>query len=465
MTSTADPTLESLRARLSGTVLTAGEPGYDLARSVWNGEIDRRPAVVVRPAGAADVAAALAYAREAALDVSVRGGGHNYGGAAVVDGGLCLDLSSLDAITVDPAARTARVGGGATWAQLDAATQEHALAVPGGTISHTGVGGLTLGGGFGWLTGKHGLSCDNLLSAEVVTADGEVLRASADEHPDLFWALRGGGGNFGVVTEFEFRLHPVGPIVHLGLFFWGLEDGTAALRQARDVLETLPGEMGALVAGLNAPPAPFVPEAHHFRPGYALMIAGFAGEEQHAEAVRAARSGPAPLFEFVSPIPYVELQRMLDDAAPWGILAYEKAAYADGFTDEVIEVIADFLPRKASPMSIMPIFSMRGAFTEVAADATAFGGPRRESILINIDSLAAEPGPFAVDRAWVREFWTALVPHSSNPAGYVNFMAEYEEDRVRTSYGPAKYARLARIKAQYDPRNVFHHNANIPPAK
>ncbi|MBE1497196.1 FAD/FMN-containing dehydrogenase [Amycolatopsis lexingtonensis] len=464
MTSTADPTLESLRARLSGAVLTAGDPGYDLARSVWNGEIDRRPAVVVRPAGAADVAAALAYAREAALDVSVRGGGHNYGGAAVVDGGLCLDLSSLDAITVDPAARTARVGGGATWAQLDAATQEHALAVPGGTISHTGVGGLTLGGGFGWLTGKHGLSCDNLLSAEVVTADGEVLRASADEHPDLFWALRGGGGNFGVVTEFEFRLHPVGPIVHLGLFFWGLEDGTAALRQAREVLETLPGEMGALVAGLNAPPAPFVPEAHHFRPGYALMIAGFAGEEQHAEAVRAARSGPAPLFEFVSPIPYVELQRMLDDAAPWGILAYEKATYADGFTDEVIEVIADFLPRKASPMSIMPIFSMRGAFTEVAADATAFGGPRRESILINIDSLAAEPGPFAVDRAWVREFWTALVPHSSNPAGYVNFMAEYEEDRVRTSYGPAKYARLARIKAQYDPRNVFHHNANIPPA-
>src|SRR3954454_18384521 len=220
--------------------------------------------------------------------------------------------------------------------------------------------------------------------------------------------------------------------------------------------------MGALVAGLNAPPAPFVPEQHHIRPGYALLIAGFSGEEQHAEAIRAARSGPAPLFEFVSPIPYVELQRMLDDAAPWGILGYEKAAYADGFSDEVIDVIADFLPRKTSPMSIMPIFSMRGAFTEVAADATAFGGPRRPSILVNIDSIAAEPEPFAADRAWVREFWAALVPFSSNPAGYVNFMAEYEEDRVRTSYGPAKYARLARIKAEYDPRNVFHHNANIP---
>ncbi|WP_290058607.1 FAD-binding oxidoreductase [Amycolatopsis solani] len=465
MTSTAEPALESLRAHLSGTVLTAGDPGYDAARSVWNGEIDRRPAVVVRPAGAADVAAALAYAREAALDVSVRGGGHNFGGAAVVAGGLCLDLSSLDAISVDPAARTARCGGGVTWARLDAATQEHALAVPGGTVSHTGVGGLTLGGGFGWLTGKHGLSCDNLLSAEVVTADGEVLRASADEHPDLFWALRGGGGNFGVVTEFEFRLHPVGPLVHLGLFFWGLEDGAAALRQAREVLGTLPAEMGVLVAGLNAPPAPFVPAEHHFRPGYALLIAGFAGEEQHAGAVRTARSGPAPLFEFVSPIPYVELQRMLDDAAPWGILGYEKAVYADGFSDEVIEVIADFLPRKASPMSIMPIFALRGAFTEVDDAATAFGGPRRPGLVVNLAALAAEPAPFAVDRAWVREFWTALAPFAANPGGYVNFMAEYEEDRVRTSYGPEKYARLARIKARYDPRNVFHHNANIPPAK
>ncbi|MEU4525966.1 FAD-binding oxidoreductase [Amycolatopsis sp. NPDC024027] len=464
MTSTAEPALESLRTQLSGAVLTDGDPGYDVARSVWNGEIDRRPAVVVRPAGPADVATALAYAREAGLDVSVRGGGHNYGGAAVVDGGLCLDLSSLGAIDVDPDGLTVRCGGGTTWAQLDAATQEHALAVPGGTISHTGVGGLTLGGGFGWLTGKYGMSCDNLVSVELVTADGEILRVSAGQHSDLFWALRGGGGNFGVVTEFEFRLHPVGPIVHLGLFFYGLDDGVAALRHARELLRTLPGELGVLVAGLNAPPAPFVPEPFRFRPGYAVLIAGFDGEEQHAAAVRAARSGPAPLFEFVSPIPYVELQRMLDGAAPWGILAYEKAAYADGFTDEVIEVIADFLPRKTSPLSIMPIFSMRGAFTEVADDATAFGGPRRESILINIDSLATEPEPYAVDRAWVREFWEALVPVSSNSAGYVNFMAEYEADRVRTSYGPEKYERLARIKAAYDPHNVFHHNANILPA-
>ncbi|MGK3204018.1 FAD-binding oxidoreductase [Amycolatopsis sp. MEPSY49] len=464
MTSTAEPTLASLRAQLTGSLLTLGDAGYDVARSVWNGEIDRRPAVVVRPAGPADVAAALAYAREAALDVSVRGGGHNFGGAAVVDGGVCIDLSSLQAVSVEPERRTARVGGGATWAQVDAAAQEHALAVPGGTISHTGVGGLTLGGGFGWLTAKHGLSCDNLLSAEVVTADGEVLRASADEHPDLFWALRGGGGNFGVVTEFEFRLHPVGPLVHLGMFFWPAEDGVEALRHIREVLETLPAELGTLVAGLNAPPAPFVPEEHHFRPGYALIIAGFAGEEQHAEAIRPARSGPAPLFEFVSPIPYVELQRMIDDSAPWGILGYEKAVYADGFTDEVIDVIADFLPRKTSPMSIMPIFPMRGAYHAVDDEATAFGGSRRPGLVIGISAVAPEPESFAADRAWVREFWAALAPLADNSGGYVNFMAEYEADRVRTAYGPAKYERLARIKAQYDPRNVFHHNANIPPA-
>ncbi|QKV79267.1 FAD-binding oxidoreductase [Amycolatopsis sp. Hca4] len=464
MTSTADPILESLRTQLSGAVLTDGDAGYDDARSVWNGEIDRRPAVVVRPAGPQDVATALAYAREAGLDVSVRGGGHNFGGAAVVDGGLCLDLSSLDAITVDPDARTARCGGGTTWAQLDAATQAYALAVPGGTVSHTGVGGLTLGGGFGWLTGKHGLSCDNLLSAEVVTADGEILRASAGEHPDLFWALRGGGGNFGVVTEFEFRLHPVGPIVHLGLFFYGLDDGAAVLRHARELLPALPGALGVLVAGLNAPPAPFVPEAFHFRPGYAVLIAGFDGEEQHVEAVEAARSGPAPLFEFVSPIPYVELQRLIDGAAPWGILGYEKAAFAEEFTDDVIDVIADFLPRKSSPMSIMPIFALRGAFAEAGDDDTAFGGSRRTCLAGNVAAISAEPEPFATDRAWVREFWAALAPLSANAGGYVNFMAEYEADRVRTSYGPEKYARLARIKAVYDPRNVFHHNANIPPA-
>lgn len=464
MTSTAEPTPDSLRSRLSGAALLDGDAGYDVARSVWNGEIDRRPAVVVRPAGPADVAAALAYAREAGLDVSVRGGGHNFGGAAVVDGGLCLDLSSLDAVGVDPDGRTARCGGGVTWARLDAATQEYALAVPGGTVSHTGVGGLTLGGGFGWLTGKHGLSCDNLRSAELVTADGEILRVSSGEHPDLFWALRGGGGNFGVVTEFEFRLHPVGPLVHLGLFFYGLDDGVAALSHARELLETLPGDLGVLVAGLNAPPAPFVPDRFHFRPGYAVLIAGFSGEEQHAEAVRAARSGPAPLFEFVSPIPYVELQRMLDEAAPWGILGYERAVYADGFTDEVVEVVAEFLPRKASPMSIVPMFALRGAYTDVADDATAFGGPRRPSLVVNLTSLAADPAAFATDRAWVREFWTALAPFATNPAGYVNFMAEYEADRVRASYGPGKYERLARVKAAYDPRNVFHHNANITPA-
>ena len=247
MTAVAGQGLDGLRSRFSGRVITATDGDYNQARSVWNGAIDARPAVIARCAGAGDVAAAVGFAQDSGLEVSVRGGGHNFGGAAVGDGGLTIDLSTMCEVMVDPDARTARVGGGATLAQLDAATQAHGLATTGGTVSHTGIGGLTLGGGFGWLTHQFGLSCDNLMSAEVVTATGEVLRASAAQHPDLFWALRGGGGNFGVVTEFEFRLHPVGPLAQLGLFFWDLADGEAALALAQQVTAGLPPRMGALI--------------------------------------------------------------------------------------------------------------------------------------------------------------------------------------------------------------------------
>ncbi|SDW53598.1 FAD/FMN-containing dehydrogenase [Amycolatopsis xylanica] len=465
MTSLAAQPLSTLRATLTGAVFTAGDPSYDTARGVWNGQIDRMPAVIARCATPSDVVAALEFARGNHLDIAVRGGGHNFGGAAVLDDGLVVDTSGLRKITVDPAARTARCGGGVTWAELDAATQAHGLAVPGGTISHTGVGGLTLGGGFGWLTALHGLSCDNLRSAELVTADGRVLRTSAGEHPDLYWALRGGGGNFGVVTEFEFQLHEVGPLVQLGLFFWALDDGAEALRLSREIIDELPAGMSALVAALNAPPAPFVPTEHHFRPGYALILVGFADADDHAAAAAAVRDGLAPLFELVTPIPYTELQKMLDESAPWGTLAYEKAVYVDGFSDEVIDVITEFVPQKTSPMSLMPIFPLTGAFTEVDADATAFGGPRRPTLAMNIGALAMDMATLETDRAWVRRFWERLVPHAANSGGYVNFMAEYEQDRVRTAYGKAKYDRLAAIKAIYDPDNVFHHNANIRPAQ
>ncbi|SDY86604.1 FAD/FMN-containing dehydrogenase [Amycolatopsis xylanica] len=464
MTSLDIQSVDSLRAALTGVAIVAGDEGYDEARRVWNGEIDRHPAVIARCASAEDVAASLAFARERGLDVTVRGGGHNLSGAAVQDGALMIDLSGLRAIDINPGARTARVGGGATWAELDAAAQAHGLATPGGTVSDTGIGGLTLGGGFGWLTPRHGLSIDNLLSAEIVLASGQVLDVSEDDHSELFWAIRGGGGNFGVVTEFRFRLHPVGPLVQLGMFFWSVEHGTEALRFARDVLAGLPGGMGAMMVGFNAPPAPFVPEEYHLKPGYALTIVDFDGDKLDGVAAKIREGLPAQ-FEMVSPIPYAELQKMLDAAIPPHSLSYEKSVYVEELTDELIDVITRYLPRKSSPMSLMPIFPMNGAYSAVPEEATAFGGTRRPGFTLGMAAGAPNRELFEADRAWVRAFWEALVPHSSNYGGYVNFMSEFENDRVRASYGPAKYERLSRIKAVYDPENVFHHNANIKPAQ
>ena len=463
MTATEDRDLTTFRLAVTGAVRTAADDGYDEARKVWNGEIDRRPAVIVECATSGDVAAALAYAREAGLDVTVRGGGHNLGGSAVANGALTIDLRGLRTITVDAEAKTARVGGGATWAELDAATQEHGLAVPGGTWSDTGIGGLTLGGGFGWLTGKYGLTIDNLISADVVTSDGQVLRASADEHPGLFWALRGGGGNFGVVTEFEFRLHPVGPLVQLGMFFWEAADGTEALRFLREIVADLPDPTGVLVGAMCAPPAPFVPAEHHGKPGYALIIAGFDGPEEHEKVVEQVRGGLPALFELVTPIPYVQLQKLLEGAPP-GLLAYDKGLYVEELSDEIIDVLVGQMPGRASELSLVQIFPMRGAFAAAADEDTAFGGRRTPGYLIGSVALALTPELHAADRAWVRAMWSALVPHAGNVGGYVNFMSEYEEDRVRASFGAQKYARLAAIKAEYDPENVFHHNANIRPS-
>ena len=456
--------LDSFRTGFSGTVLTPGDDGYDAARSVWNGAIDRHPAVIAQCTGAEQVAAAIAFARESGLEISVRGGGHNFAGFAVVEDGLMIDLSQMRSVSVDPAARRARCGGGATWADLDGAAQEHGLAVTGGFISHTGIAGLTLGGGIGWMTRMAGLSCDNLVGAEVVTADGRILHASADENPDLYWALRGGGGNFGVVTSFEFALHPVGPMVNFGMFFWGVDQGEQALRFCRDYVESVPENNGILVGGLNAPPAPFVPEQHHFAPGYALFVVGFGTPEEHAAAIAPVRGAVPALFEFVSPIPYTMLQSMMDEGNPWGITAYEKALHLDEMSDGAIAVIAEHLPRKQSPLSFMPIFVVDGAYSRVPDDATAFSGKRSTRWVVNIAAVCPDPAALDGERQWVRDFWQALLPHAGNAGSYVNFMSEYEEDRVRAAYGAAKYDRLARIKAEYDPDNLFHLNANIKPA-
>jgi FAD/FMN-containing dehydrogenase len=458
--------IDALQGAFSGELFRPEDEGYESARSIWNGGITRRPALIAQCSNAADVAAAIAFGRKEGLELSVRGGGHNFAGHALSQGGLMINLSQMNQAEVDPATRRLRCGGGATWGDVDAATQAHGLAMPGGTISHTGVAGLALGGGFGWLTAKAGMTCDNLVSAEVVTADGRTITASAAEHPDLYWALKGGGGNFGVVTSFEFQLHRVGPLVNAGLFFWDANDGNDALRVVRDMLDKLPQDYGVMIAGLSAPPAPFVPEPYHFETVFALFVIGFGSAEEHAEAVEPIRQSLPPLFELVTPIPYVELQKMIDDSAPWGALAYEKAHYLDDLSDDVIRITAELLPKKASPLSFMPVFPLGGAYADVEDDATAFGGPRSAGFIFNIAGVAPpnEASLFEVDRAWVRSFWEALRRYASGAGSYVNFMAEYEEDRVRAAYGPEKYDRLAHIKAEYDPANIFHLNANILPA-
>jgi FAD/FMN-containing dehydrogenase len=360
MTLAIDRDVTTLRATVDGPVLLPGDEGYDEARAVWNGDIDRRPAVIARCTGPDDVAAALRYAQDAGLEVAVRGGGHGYWGAAVPEGGMMIDLSPIDHVVVDPEARRARVGGGATLGQLDAASQDHGLAVPAGTVSHTGVGGLTLGGGWGWLSRLHGLTIDNLESAEVVLADGRRVRANESEHPDLLWALRGGGGNFGVVTEFEFRLHEVGPLVQFAMLFVEQDRAASALRAARDLVDGLGRTVSPGIACVFAPPAPFVPPEHHFAPVVALILVGFGTAKEHAAAVATARAAMRPLFEVVTPMPYVALQQMLDEGVPWGTRAYTKGLYLDELPDPAIDLLAERLPRRRSGHSQVLLFPFGG---------------------------------------------------------------------------------------------------------
>jgi FAD/FMN-containing dehydrogenase len=449
---------------VQGTVSVPGEAAYDAAVSIFNGVIERRPAIVASCATSADVVAALAFAQDHGLELSVRGGGHNYAGFALCDGGLMIDLTPMKSVTVDADARRAVCGGGTNWEELDAATQEHGLAVPGGFISRTGVAGLTLGGGLGWMCRMAGLTSDNLAAVEIVTADGQVLRASADEHEDLYWAVRGGGGNFGVVTSFEFDLHPVGPLVALGVFFFAPEQGRDMFRFAREFVRDLPDDCGLFLAGLNAPPAPFVPADHQGAPVYVFAVVGFGDEATHAGIVESVRAQASPLFDLVTPIPYIALQQMFNDSAPWGILAYEKAVYLSDLSDEAIDVIVEHVPRKSGILSFVPIFILGGAYARIDEDATAFGGARDIGYVVNISATVDTPELYEADRTWVRDFWSDLMPHGIGVGSYVNFMSEYEEDRVRAAYGAQKYDRLAEVKARYDPDNRFHLNANIKPA-
>jgi FAD/FMN-containing dehydrogenase len=458
--------LDALRATITGPgqVCNPGDDGYAEAVNIWNAAIERRPSVVVRCASAGHVAAALSYARKAGLEVSVRGGGHNYAGFALTEGGLMIDLTPLKAITVDPERQRVRCGGGTTWGELDAATQEYGLAVTGGFVSKTGVAGLTLGGGIGWLVRYAGLSCDNLVAAQVVTADGQARRASPEENSDLYWAIRGGGGNFGVVTEFEFQLHPVGPLVQLGLFMFPPDAGRAMFRFARDYVRGLPDDCGVFMAGLSAPPAPFVPEELHFAPVFALVVVGLGDEAAHAQMIAPITEKLSPVVQLVTPMPYTALQQMFDESAPWGMWSYEKAVYLDDLTDGVVDVILEQQQKKQCPLSFVPIFVLGGAYRSTSSDSCAFGGSRGTGYVINVSGTAMSPEGFDTEREWVRDYWNALVQHAPGVGSYVNFMTEYEAERVRNAYGE-KFGRLQKIKATYDPDNVFHLNANIEPVR
>jgi FAD/FMN-containing dehydrogenase len=449
-----------------GDVIAPDHDGYDNARAVWNGAVDRRPRLIARCRGTADVAAAVRFARDRDLELAIRGGGHNVAGTAVCDDGIVIDLSAMRAVTVDPGARTARVQGGALWGDVDHETQAYGLATTGGIVGHTGVGGLSLGGGIGWLMRKHGLTVDNLTEAEVVTADGDIIRASASEHPDLFWALRGGGGNFGVVSSFRFTLHPLGPAVTAGAVFWAAEDTADVLRFYREFVTDAPDELGNVVRLGTIPPLPGVCEELRFRPAIAVGSCYAGPVEDGARAVRALREFGRPLVDLVEPTLYVEHQGGLDDTVPHGWHYYWKATNLTRLSDEVIDVIAEHAYDATSPRSYAAMFHLGGAVARASRDASAYPGRDVEhNIVIDAAWLPDQDDTVgAAETVWAREFLAALQPHRAGV--YVNFLdADDDPSRVLEAYGDRTYRRLAAVKATYDPENVFHNNKNIQPAR
>ena len=456
---------DQLGGSFRGELLLRTSPGYDAARRIWNGLIERHPACIARCRGVADVVAAVRFAREHDLEIAVRGGGHNVAGTAVCDGGIVVDLSQMRAVCVDPAGRAAWVQGGALWADVDYETQAYGLGTTGGIVGHTGVAGLTLGGGIGFLMRKHGLTVDNLTAAELVTADGSVVRASADDHPDLFWALRGGGGNFGVVTSFRFALHPLGPTVMAGPVFWAADDTTDVLRFYRDFAAEAPDELGTVVRLGTVPPLPVIPDDLHWRPAIAVICCYADAVEDGERAVRALRRFGTPLVDLLAPSPYAAFQGGLDDTVLHGWHYYWKGTELAGLSDAAIAAIADHAYAANSPRSYTAMFHMGGAVARAPHDSTAFSGrDAAHNIVIDAVWLPEESGEHAAsETAWARRFLQALQPHRAGGV-YVNFLdADDDSSRVREAYGDQSYRRLAEVKAKYDPDNVFHHNKNIRP--
>jgi FAD/FMN-containing dehydrogenase len=439
---------------LPGEVIRPGDEAYEPARRVWNGMIDRKPAIIVRCAGVSDVIRAVHFARENNLSVAVRGGGHNITGNAVCDDGQVIDLSPMKGIRVDPAARTAWAQAGVSWGEFDQETQAFGLATTGGVMVTTGIAGLTLGGGVGFLMRKFGLTCDNLLSADVVTADGRFLRASAKENSDLFWGLRGGGGNFGIVTSFEFRLHPVGPVVG-GMAAWPLVKAREVLRFWRDYTSRAADELTAYAGFLTAPDG---------TPVVAIAPCYVGPVEEGERAVKPIKEFGPPAIDQIGPMPYVALQSMMEPTFPRGLRNYWKSGFLKGMNDDVIDTIithcGEALP---SPNSMAFIEPMAGAVSRVGRDETAF--PHRDAQYnFIILSIWRDVQDDEKNITWTRAFFDAMQPHFTG-AVYVNFLGDEGEERVKAAYGEAIYQRLAALKSQYDPTNFFRLNQNIKPAR
>jgi FAD/FMN-containing dehydrogenase len=449
-----------LRSKLRGTVVLPGEDGYDAARSIWNGMIDRRPGLVVRCLGAADVINAVTLARDEKLLVAIRSGGHNIAGNAVCDGGLLIDLSLMKSVHVDPASRTARVEPGATLADFDKEAQGFALATPLGINSTTGVAGLTLGGGFGWTTRRFGLTVDNLISADVVTADAQLLRASDSENQDLFWAVRGGGGNFGVVTSFEFKLYPLGPDVLSGLVVHPFDKASELLCEFRRIAREAPDELTTWVVMRKAPPLPFMPTEWH---GKEILIfaACYSGDiEEGEKAMKGLRALGTPIVDMISPHPFTGWQAALDPLLTPGARNYWKSHDFTDLSDAAVEVIVDAVRTLPSPECEVAIAHVGGAMARVASNATAWPN-RNAHFIMNVHTRWRDPAQDSACVAWARRLFDAAAPFASGSV-YVNFMPDDEEDRVEKAYG-ANYRRLAEIKRRYDPDNLFRMNQNIRP--
>jgi FAD/FMN-containing dehydrogenase len=452
---------EELASTLRGELVLPSDGSYDRHRKIWNGSIDRFPAVIARCAGAADVIAAVRFARAHGLLVAVRGGGHSFPGHSVCDGGMVIDLSPMKGVRVDPVGRTARAQPGVLLGELDRETQAFGLLVPAGFVSHTGLAGLTLGGGIGFTMRRFGLTIDNLLSVDLITAEGEFVRASEGENADLFWGVRGGGGNFGIVTEFEFRLNPLGPRVVAGPVFWPIDDAPSVLRFYREWIADCPDDLMTLVVERRAPAIDGMPPDLVGERVLALVCCYAGSVEEGERVLRPLKGFRSPVLDLCQPRPFVEHQQMYDPSFEPGWHYYFRSCDVAELNDDIINVMVEYGRRIESPITSVGLWQMGGKVARAAEDETAFAG-RGAGHTFNINGNSKTAEGFEDEREWARELWTALEPHHTSV--YVNFLMDEGQDRVRQAYGPTKYQRLKELKRKYDPDNFFRLNQNIPPS-